>query len=96
MTEDVAAVVLAAGQGRRMGGTNKALLPLGDEPVLAHSMRAFRQAPSVGEITLVMSEEHVQQLADRWDCTPSDLGATSAGNGRWVGSPPSSVTRSSP
>lgn len=33
------AVVLAAGQSSRMGGPNKLLLPLGDEPVIRRSVR---------------------------------------------------------
>jgi molybdenum cofactor cytidylyltransferase len=38
------AVVLAAGQSLRMGGPNKLLLPLGDEPVIRRSVRTVLAA----------------------------------------------------
>ena len=55
MAQDTAAVVVAAGAGRRLGGSNKALLPLGGRPMLAWSLAALRAAPSVGQIIVVMS-----------------------------------------
>lgn len=55
MARDTAAVVVAAGSGRRMGGSNKALLPLAGRPMLAWSLAALRAAPSVGQIVVVMS-----------------------------------------
>jgi molybdopterin-guanine dinucleotide biosynthesis protein A len=36
MDETVAAVILAGGQSRRMGGVDKALLPLDGKPLIAH------------------------------------------------------------
>ncbi len=55
MPQDIAAVVVAAGAGRRLGGTNKALLVLAGRPMLAWSLAALRAAPSVGQILVVMS-----------------------------------------
>lgn len=55
MAQDTAAVVVAAGAGRRLGGSNKALLPLGGRPMLAWSLAALRAAPSIGQIIVVMS-----------------------------------------
>jgi len=49
MTE-IAAVVLAGGLARRMGGGDKALLPLGGRPLLAHVLA--RIGPQVGRIVL--------------------------------------------
>ncbi|MEO1193107.1 MAG: molybdenum cofactor guanylyltransferase MobA [Pseudomonadota bacterium] len=46
----VAAVVLAGGQARRMGGGDKCLLPLGGQPLLAHILE--RLSPQVGGIAL--------------------------------------------
>ena len=41
-----AVVILAAGSGSRVGAeVNKVLLPLGDAPVLAWSVRVVRSAP---------------------------------------------------
>jgi molybdenum cofactor guanylyltransferase len=47
---DIVAVVLAGGLARRMGGGDKALLPLGGRPLLAHVLA--RIAPQVGRIVL--------------------------------------------
>ena len=89
MDADVTAVVLAAGQGRRMGGTNKALLDLAGRPVLAYSLQAFRQCACVGQIVVVMNDADVDQLQRKWQLTPADLGAdlvVEGGAERWLSS----------
>ncbi|HVV91813.1 MAG TPA: molybdenum cofactor guanylyltransferase MobA [Hyphomicrobiales bacterium] len=44
--ERIAAVVLAGGQGRRMGGADKAFMPLGGRPLIAHVLaRLAPQCP---------------------------------------------------
>ncbi|HIU10877.1 MAG TPA: 2-C-methyl-D-erythritol 4-phosphate cytidylyltransferase [Candidatus Avidehalobacter gallistercoris] len=61
----VAVVVLAAGQGRRMGaGINKVFLPLGGEPVLLHSLRIFQDAPQVTQIVVAAASGEVQRVKD--------------------------------
>lgn len=45
-----AGVILAGGRSRRMGGAGKALLPLNDEPLLAHVIR--RLQPQTGLLLL--------------------------------------------
>lgn len=55
MPGEMAAVVVAAGAGRRLGGSNKALLSLGGRPMLAWSLAALRGAPSIAQIVVVMS-----------------------------------------
>jgi len=55
MARDTAAVVVAAGAGRRLAGSNKALLTLAGRPMLAWSLAALRAAPSIGQIVVVMS-----------------------------------------
>lgn len=50
------AVVVAAGSSTRMG-MDKLMLPLGDIPVIVHTLRAVQAAPSVGEIVLVTRED---------------------------------------
>ena len=47
---DIVAVVLAGGLARRMGGGDKALLPLGGRPLLAHVLA--RIAPQVAAVAL--------------------------------------------
>lgn len=45
-------VITAAGHSRRMGGGNKLLLPLGGEPILVHTVRAFQRHPLVEGIVV--------------------------------------------
>jgi len=47
----VAALIPAAGQGKRMGAEKpKAFLPLGDRPILAHTLQKFEDCPQVDEV----------------------------------------------
>lgn len=56
------AVVLCAGQGKRMGApTNKVFVPLAGKPLLAHTLAAFESAAEVDEALLVA---HPDELAD--------------------------------
>lgn len=48
-----AAVVPAAGSSTRMAGRDKILLPLGDQPVLVHTLRALEVCPHIMEIVVV-------------------------------------------
>lgn len=89
MQADTTVVVVAAGQGRRMGGQNKALLALGDEPVLARVLRSLRGARCCREIVVVMNDHDREALADRWKTSPEALGATKTvpgGAERWLSS----------
>lgn len=89
MSPDTAAVVLAAGRGRRMGRGNKALLELNGEPLLARPLRTLRAAPSVGEIVLVMMPEDLSALRRSWGLDPAALGAdrvVAGGAERWLSS----------
>jgi len=63
---DVGAVLLAAGRGRRMGADMpKAYLPLGDKPVLQHSLETFDASALVGEIVLVIHPSDRELLETR-------------------------------
>lgn len=57
---DICAVVLAGGQSRRMGGHDKALLPLAGWPLIAHVIAALR--PQVANI-IVNSNRHPDSYA---------------------------------
>jgi 2-C-methyl-D-erythritol 4-phosphate cytidylyltransferase len=65
----LAAVVLAGGSGTRLGaGRNKALLPLGGEPLLAHSVRRAASVSGISVVVVVVrpgdEEEAATALAD--------------------------------
>jgi molybdopterin-guanine dinucleotide biosynthesis protein A len=49
-SQEVAAIVLAGGRGRRMGGVDKGLVELAGRPMIAHVIE--RIAPQVGEIVI--------------------------------------------
>ena len=51
------AVVVAAGSARRMEGVDKILAPLGELPVLVHTLMAFQGSPCVKEIVVVTRED---------------------------------------
>lgn len=57
MKEKNIAIVLAAGQGRRMGGgEKKQYLLIEEKPVLYYSLRAFEDAPLIHQVVLVTGE----------------------------------------
>ena len=56
--EKCTAIVLAAGQGKRMGTkVQKQYLELGGKPVLYYSLRAFEESPLIDEVILVVGDE---------------------------------------
>ena len=57
----VAAVVVGAGQGQRMGGVDKAFLPLLGRPLLAYAVDVLEACPQVSEIALVVSAALVER-----------------------------------
>ncbi len=62
---DCTAIIVAGGEGKRMGGTkNKIFLDLNGIPVLAHTLLAFENCPLIKEIVLVSRKEERAQCAD--------------------------------
>ena len=55
-------VIVSAGLARRMGGIDKVLAPLGELPVLVHTLYAFQDCPSIGEIIVVAREDLVVEV----------------------------------
>ncbi len=57
----VTVLIPAAGMGRRMGrAVAKQFLPLGDKPMLAHTLLAFQRASEVDEIIPILSKEDME------------------------------------
>ncbi len=57
----VTALIPAAGSGKRMGkAVAKQFLPLGDKPMLAHTLLAFQRAPEIDEIIPILSQEDIE------------------------------------
>ena len=50
-------VLVAAGSSTRMGGIDKILCPLGNEPMLLHTLRPFQASELVHEIVVVTRED---------------------------------------
>lgn len=68
----VAAVIVAAGQGKRMGLQQaKQYLPLFDRPVLAHTLEVFEKNPLINEVVLVVKkgevEDNQRDIVERYD-----------------------------
>ena len=57
MPPQCSAVVVAAGSARRMEGIDKVLAPLGEMPVLVHTLSVFQDCPAVEEIVVVTRED---------------------------------------
>lgn len=57
------AVVVAAGSARRMEGIDKILTPLGELPVLVHTLYAFQDCPVIGEVIVVTREDLLVEVS---------------------------------
>jgi len=59
----VTAVVLAAGNGSRMGAAvNKVCLPLDERLVIEHALAAFAEHPYVDDLVLVVRKEEAEEM----------------------------------
>lgn len=62
--DNVLAVITAAGQSRRMGGTDKLTLPLHGRPLLAHTVSNFLDWPRLQGLAVSVSPGREQELRD--------------------------------
>jgi len=62
---EVAVLVPAAGEGRRLGGPRKQFRTLGDRPLLVQVLQVFETHPAVGHLVVAVPEPHVQAGTDR-------------------------------
>jgi 2-C-methyl-D-erythritol 4-phosphate cytidylyltransferase len=66
------AIVVAAGSGSRIGGElPKQFQPLGNKPMVAHSLELFEKSKLIDEVVLVVAEEYLayasQAVVDEWN-----------------------------
>src|ERR671933_86270 len=59
----VGAIVVAAGASRRMGGQDKLWLPLGDLPLLGHTLAALAAVAEIDQLVVVSSPDGLRRLA---------------------------------
>lgn len=57
------AVVVAAGSARRMEGIDKILAPLGELPVIVHTLYAFQDCPAFDEIVVVTRQDLLVEVS---------------------------------
>ena len=58
------AVLVAAGSASRMGGIDKVMAPLGGEPMIARTVRAFQECDAVSEIVIVTREDLILPIRE--------------------------------
>ena len=62
MLKRCGAVIVAAGSASRMKGKDKIMEPLGGEPLIVKTVRAFQQADVISEIVIVTREDLLMQI----------------------------------
>lgn len=58
------AVIVAAGSASRMGGIDKVMAPLGAEPMVVRSVRAFQDCDAIKEIVVVTRQDLIVPIMD--------------------------------
>lgn len=58
------AVIVAAGSASRMGGIDKVMAPLGGEPMILRTVRAFEDCEAVREIVIVTRQDLMGLIAE--------------------------------
>jgi 2-C-methyl-D-erythritol 4-phosphate cytidylyltransferase len=72
--QKASAIIVAAGESRRMGGTDKAFALLGGKPVLARVIEIFHHCQTISQIVVVVNSHNInrcQQLVNEqgWAAT---------------------------
>jgi len=58
------AVIVAAGTASRMGGIDKVMAPLGGEPMIVRTVRAFQNCDAIREIVIVTREDLIVPITN--------------------------------
>lgn len=57
------AVIVAAGSASRMGGIDKVMAPLGGEPMIVRTVRAFQNCDAIASIVIVTREDLIRPIS---------------------------------
>ena len=57
------AVIVAAGSASRMGGIDKVMAPLGGEPMIVRTVRAFQNCDAIASVVIVTREDLICPIA---------------------------------
>ena len=57
------AVIVAAGNASRMGGIDKVMAPIKNEPMIRRTVRTFQECDAVSEIVIVTREDLIGQIS---------------------------------
>ena len=58
------AVIVAAGSASRMGGIDKVMAPIGGEPMIVHTVRAFQNCDAIRQIVVVTRQDLILPIMD--------------------------------
>ena len=76
------AVIVAAGSASRMGGIDKVMAPLGGEPMIARTVRAFQECDAVSEIVIVTREDLILPITSLCKAYPKVTAVVAGGKSR--------------
>src|SRR5215216_866837 len=73
--ERVAAVVVAAGRGERLGAPGKVLIPLAGRAILAWSLDALEHAETIGSVVVVAGSHKLEAIVGGGERRQDSVGA---------------------
>ena len=76
------AVIVAAGSASRMGGIDKVMAPLGGEPMIARTVRAFQDCDAVSEIVIVTRPDLILPITELCKICSKVTAVVAGGNSR--------------
>ena len=76
------AVIVAAGSASRMGGIDKVMAPLGGEPMIKRTVRAFQECDAVSEVVIVTREDLILPITKLCQEFPKVKAVILGGNSR--------------
>ena len=75
-------VIVAAGSATRMGGIDMVMAPLGGEPLLARTVRAFQNCDAISEVVIVTREDLILPITGLCKDMPKVTAVVTGGKSR--------------